>query len=203
MTDTSITGRGIKRKQSELSEENRLAKLIRKTPSSLAVPTTFRSATEGVVYCNRPFDPNTIPINLLQREFGEFIQDCAMPPTPWAQQLLQKLTMSACKWYQDETARRSDIHEVLKEADLYLGAETISGTEYKTDGNWKVNIMPPVIRECKNEYGCALLEVIGYYAQFVKRAINYHDKTDFPCILLVDVGMLNLIHLFNIANDVY
>jgi len=70
--------------------------------------------------------------------------------------------------------------------------EKISGTEYTTDGNLDVNIMPAAIRECKNDSGHALNQVILYYTQFLQGVFNhgfYHSNTSFPCILMIDIGM--------------
>jgi hypothetical protein len=100
-------------------------------------------------------------------------------------------------WYDNETARRSAVFEVFKKAGLYFGAETVSGTEYRTDGNLQVHIMPPSLRKCRNESGCALMEAIAYYVQFLRIAYGSHRNSHFPCILMVDVGMLVAIHPFN------
>ncbi|KAF8343669.1 hypothetical protein F5887DRAFT_1206214 [Amanita rubescens] len=94
------------------------------------------------------------------------MDDCKVLPSL---ELLQALMVAACKWHENETQRRSEIKKVLDDiAGLYLSVETIAGTEYKTDGNLRVNIMPPpVIRGCKNDARCALLEAIAYYVQFL------------------------------------
>ena len=127
----------------------------------------------AVVACNRPFNFDTIPISLLQKEFGLF--------------LLQALTVAACEWHENRTQRRSAFQEVPNNvAQLYLSAETIPGTEYTTDGNLKANIMPAVIRACKNETGCALPEVIAYYVQFLVKVLDRRDRC--TRILLVDIG---------------
>lgn len=176
----------------------RLSKLLKRSPSSLAIkPSDFGPIAEDVVNCNRPFDSNTIPIDLFQPEFGQFKTDRAEPPTAWAQKLLQELTTAACKWYNDETGRRSEIHDILRDNGFSLAAQTINGTEHRTDGNSSALIMPAVIRECKNEFGFATAEAIAYYAQFLKREIRYHRFTRFPSILLVDVGMLIAMRLFS------
>lgn len=195
-----IVAPAAKRKRDDVvvEEQEILKKLWKLAPSSLAKsPSDFRSAAEGVVYCNRPFDYDTIPIELFQPEFGEFKKDCAKAPTTWAQKLLQKLTDSACKWYDNETARRSEIEDVLKDAGLSLRAGPIGRTEYTTDGHSAVNIMPPAIRECKNESGCALHQAIAYYAQFLRIPLLHYRRSRFPCILMVDVGMSIAIHPFN------
>ena len=184
----------MKRRRGELddliTERQRLAKMAKCAPSSLSKPSTFRTLAEKVVACNRPFDFDTIPITLLQEEFGLFMDDCKVFPSPKSQELLQALTVAACKWHEYETQRRSEIQKVLDDvAGLYLSAETIAGTEYKTDGNLRVNIMPPVIRECKNEAGCALLEAIGYYVQFLVKVLDRRGmRNRFPCILFIDTG---------------
>src|SRR6266576_1008715 len=103
---------------------------------------------------------------------------------------LQALTVAACKWHENEIQRRSKIQKVLDDVGgLYLSAETIAGTEYKTDGNLRVNIMPPVIRKCKNEAGRALLEAIAYYVQFLVKVLDRRGmRSRFPSILLIDTG---------------
>lgn len=189
-----VPDRGMKRRRGEsddlLTEQKRLAKMTKCVPSSLSKPSTFQTLAQQVVACNRPFNFDTIPITLLQEEFGLFMDDCKVLPSPKSQELLQALTVAACKWYENETQRRSEIQKVLDDvAGLYLPAETISGTEYKTDGNLKVNIMPPVVRKCKNEAGCALLEAIAYYVQFLVKVLDRRGmRNRFPCILLIDTG---------------
>ncbi|KAF8343709.1 hypothetical protein F5887DRAFT_1206316 [Amanita rubescens] len=181
--------RGMKRRRAEsddlITERKRLAKMAKNAPSSLSKPSAFQDSAQQVVACNRPFDFDTIPITLLQEEFG-----CKVLPSPKSQELLQALTVAACKWHENETKRRSEIQEVLNDvAGLNLAAETIAGTEYKTNGNLRVNIMPPVIRECKNEAGCALLEAIAYYVQFLVKVLDRRRmRNRFPCILLIDTG---------------
>ena len=184
----------MKRRHSELdditTERMRLAKMAKHAPSSLSKPSAFQTSAQQVVACNRPFDFDTIPITLLQEEFGLFMDDCKVLPSPKSQELLQALTVAACKWYENETQRRSEIQNVFDDvAGLYFSAETISGTEYKTYGNLRVHIMPAVIRQCKNEAGCGLLEAIAYYVQFLVKALDRHGmRNRFPCILLIDTG---------------
>ncbi|KAL5485682.1 hypothetical protein ACEPAI_6723 [Sanghuangporus weigelae] len=169
-------------------ESSRLKKILKRAPSSLSSPSTFKDVAQDVVYINRPFDYHTIPIELLQPQFGQFKDDCAAPSTAWAQELLQRLTTTACAWYDNETSRRSAIFDALNKSGIYMAPETISNTELKTDGNWKVVIMPPAIRECKNDLGSgsALFEAVGYYAQFLNNALVYESR--FPCVLMIDLG---------------
>ncbi|KAF8336167.1 hypothetical protein F5887DRAFT_987424, partial [Amanita rubescens] len=109
------------------------------------------------------------------------MDDCKVLPSPKSQELLQALTVAACKWYENKTQRRSEIQK------------TIAGTEYNTDGNLRVKIMPPVIRKCKNEAGCALLESIAYYVQFLVKVLDRRGmRNRFPCILLIDTGKVVL-----------
>jgi hypothetical protein len=186
-----VGDRGIKRKLDEdeaTKEQLILAKLAKQSPSSLSKPSEFDLLSRGVVCCNRPFEFDTIPITLLQEEFGQFMDDCQLTPSAKAQELLRDLTVVACKWHANETFRRSEIQQVFDDkAQLYLSAETISGTEYRTDGTLKGKVMPKAIRECKNESGCALYEAIGYYVQYLKRSLSFRG-TRFPCILIVDIG---------------
>ena len=55
--------------------------------------------------------------------------------------------------------------------------------------------MPPVIRECKNEVGCALLKDIAYYVQFLVKVLDRRGMCNrFPCILLIDTGSHKVVH---------
>ena len=54
--------------------------------------------------------------------------------------------------------------------------------------------MPPVIRECKNEVGCALLKDIAYYVQFLVKVLDRRGMCNrFPCIL-IDTGSHKVVH---------
>ena len=95
-----------------------------RAPSSLSL-SNFNSSLVPVVACNRPFDFDTIPISLLQKEFGLFLDDssCKVLPSPKSQELLQALTVAACEWHENRTQRRSAFQEVLNDvAQLYLSA---------------------------------------------------------------------------------
>jgi hypothetical protein len=161
---------------------------LKPTPSSLAKPANFKSAAEGVVCCNRPFEFDTIPIELLQPEFGEFDQDCAMPPTVWAQNLLQKLTKAACEWQDSDDSRRSAIQVVFNEAGIHFPSDVVRATSFRTDDISR--IMPPAIRRRKNDYG-AVYEAVGYYAQFLHQMLPKYRHARFPCIIVVDIGVSN------------
>ncbi|PVG03040.1 hypothetical protein CPB86DRAFT_779928, partial [Serendipita vermifera] len=118
-----------------------------------------------------------------------FRDACTQPPSEKALELLDALSEAACTWHIDETSRRTAIQDIFNDiAGLYLSPESVSGTEYKTDGTQvPFMIMPAAIRECKNEYGSALYEAIGYYVQFLVQRLSYRG-TRFPCILMTDIG---------------
>ncbi|KAI0247579.1 hypothetical protein BJV78DRAFT_1133032 [Lactifluus subvellereus] len=183
--------RGLKRKHDEETEEARardlLTRFIKQPPSSLAIPSNFQSRAIDLVFLNRPFNCDTIPITLLQKEFGEFMDDRELTPSIEAQDLLQTLTDVACRWHGTENNRRSEVQAVLHTAGLYFAAEEVFETKFRTDGNLRAVIVPPAIRECKNESGCALFEAIGYYANFLDRQLR-HRGTCFPCILMLNVA---------------
>ena len=98
-------------------------------------------------------------------------------------------------WYEKETQRRDAVQNVLrKHLRLTFHPEKVPGTEYITDGNLTVVIMPPCVRECKNEEGNPLNQATLYYSNFLKYAFDrpenfYNFNTRFPCILVVDMGM--------------
>jgi hypothetical protein len=173
--------RALKRKHSEETEARELLRqFANHAPSSLAEAATFQKAIHKNLVClNRPFEFHTIPIALLQKEFGEFRDDCEAAPSVQAQKLSLQLTVTACKWHNDELSRTKMVYDVFKEyAGLQL-SESIPGTHYTTDGNLMAHIV------CKLEKGCALFEAIGYYANFLKDQVG---GTRFPCVLMLDVG---------------
>ena len=132
---------------------------------------------------------------LLNEAFGIFKDRCKAAPSARALAFLNELAVQACKWYLDETSRRSAIQTVFAHSlGLQFREEKVSKTEFITDGNLVVIVMPAAIRECKNYTGNALSQVILYYSQFLKVAVTsrrhfYNFNTSFPCILMVDMGM--------------
>ena len=181
---------GLKRKHSEEDKaRERLGRFTNHAPSSLAEGTTFQKAIRtGVVRLNRPFEFHSIPIALLQKEFGEFRDDCEAAPSVQAQKLSRQLTVAACEWHENESARVRMVYDIFTEyAELYLAPGKIPGTAYSTDGNLLAHIVPPAIRECRLETGCALFEAIGYYANYLRYKIDV-SGTCFPCVLMLDVG---------------
>lgn len=189
--DDIHTSRGIKRKRDEEEDPVELLKAFtRQAPSVLAEPTSFKLAAVGFVQCNRPFQYDTLPITLLQQEFADFGNDCVQEPSVTAIQLLEDLTVVACKWYDNEDIRRDEINEIFRAANIPLSTDYIEGTSRKTDGNTRPVIIPALIRVCKNDKGCAPFQAIAYYANFVQAKVDFRQYTRFPSILMTDVGKL-------------
>jgi hypothetical protein len=167
------------------------------SPSTLAFPDEFQKITgpNHAICCNRPFEMTTIPLVLLHEAFGLFKDRCLQRPSGTAMACLTELALTACKWYRNETERRDVILNVLSEhLNLAFHPEKVPQTEYTTDGNLIVIVMPPAARECKNEAGHALNQIILYYSNYLKLAHDrpqhfYNFDTRFPCILLVDMGV--------------
>ena len=167
------------------------------TPSDLASLAKFRrvAGPRKVIDCNRPYDYDMLPIELYDKSFGSFKTRCCKPPSTYALSLLEELSIAACGWYDREITRQREVQRVLKSADLVFDAEVgPGGGRWTTDGHLDVNVMPAAIRECKNESGDALNQVILYYGKFVIEALNsprgYRNlSTRFPCVLMVDQGV--------------
>jgi len=167
------------------------------SPSTLALPDKFQKITgpDHIICCNRPFEIATIPLVLLHEAFGIFKDRCVQPPSKIALACLTELVPTACRWYARATGRRDAILNVLrKHLHLTFHAEKVPGTEYITDGNLTVVVMPASVRECKNEEGNPLNQATLYYSNFLASALDspenfYNFNTRFPCILLVDMGM--------------
>ena len=169
-------------------------------PSTLAKPSNFREiAGPGhVMACNRPFEYDTLPLVLLHEVFGMFKDRCNAAPSEQALAFHNKLTFAACKLFEDEDQRRSTIWALFQEyLDIQFHEEKVINTEYTTDGNFVVNVMPAAIWGCKNETRHALNQAIIYYSRFLIEALKdyrqfYNCNTCFPCILIVDMGMYAL-----------
>jgi hypothetical protein len=167
------------------------------SPSTLAFPNEFQKITgpNHAICCNRPFEMTAIPLVLLHEVFGLFKDRCLQHPSATAMACLNDLVPTACKWYGSEVERRYTIQNVLSEhLKLTFHPEKVPETEYTTDGNLIVIVMPAVARECKNEDGHALNQIILYYSNYLKHALDrpqhfYNFDTRFPCILLADMGM--------------
>jgi hypothetical protein len=166
-------------------------------PSSLALPALFQkiSGPDHVVACNRPFEADTLPLALLHQAFATFQNRCEKAPSDKALACFGTLTISACKWYESETQRRQEIQAILStHLGLHFLEQKIPGTEFTTDGNLDVVVMPAAIRACNNEHGDALNQAILYYGRFLENALDhpscyYNFSTRFPSILMVDIGM--------------
>jgi hypothetical protein len=106
---------------------NRLKFEVEKgAPSSPAHPQVIQD-TERIFGCNRRFETVKIPLALLHPAFGIF---------------------------KDRLQR---IHLPREMPQSHIGLDfleqKIAGTEYTTDGNFPVIVMPAAIRKCKNEHG--------------------------------------------------
>ena len=173
----------------------RLKLEIRKASPSLPVDFQKITGPSHAIYCNRPFEIATIPLVLHHEAFGIFKDRCLLPPSKPAIACLNELAPTACMWYGREMQRRDAVLNVLRRhLGLVFHAEKVPGTEYITDGNLTAVVMPPSIRECKNEEGNPLNQATLYYLNFLTSALDrpenfYNFDTCFPCILLVDMGM--------------
>jgi len=172
--------KGIKRTHCEIEEENfsqsfnNLFKLISKgSPSSIAIPAEFRKLVgpNKFIGCNRPFEPETIPVNLLDEAFGVFMSKYEKSPSTKALSFLDELSVASCKWYPSETYRREAVQRIINQhTSLEFSPQVVvvDGREYTTDGNLTVDVMPACIRECKDSHGSA---AILYYARFLYNAL--------------------------------
>ncbi len=150
---------------------------------------------DHLIACNRPFEYKTLPLALLHKAFGIFTDRCKAAPSARALEFLNKLALTTCVWYQEETQRRSAVQSVFqKHLGIRFDSGKIFNTEYTTDGHLVVNIMPAAIRECKNNSGNALSQAIIHYSHFLLNAVTPNFKTTFPCILMVDMGMSAYYH---------
>jgi hypothetical protein len=193
-----------KKRKLDETEDERLsavkllkAEISKAAPQSLALPAQFRTITGPghTIACNRPFEADTVPLVLLEEAFAIFKRRCDRAPSDEGLACLGALTPLACQWHDLETQRREEVRSILREyLNLRFDEQKVAGTEFTTDGNISVVVMPAAIRGCNNEHGGALNEAIGYYGRFLSNALEdraryYNSKTRFPSILLVDIGM--------------
>ena len=171
-------------------------KLLAEAPSYIAATKRFRDVTgpEDPVDCNRPFSLDMLPIELYDEAFGVFKTRRDQPPSKKALTFLDDLAHVTCCWYGAETSRRDAVQEVFqRHTNFSFDPKPIKGANYATNGHLDVIVMPAAIRECKNETGDALNQVIAYYGHFLYNA-NHTPRhygnlnTRFPCMLLVDQG---------------
>jgi hypothetical protein len=157
--------------------------------------------------CNRPFEPDTIPVNLLDEAFGVFMSKYEKSPSTKALSLLDELSVASCKWYPSEMYRREAVQRIINQhTSLEFSSQVVvvDGRESITDGNLTVDVMPACIRECKENHHSAVNRAILYYARFLYNALmdpngycNYN--THFPCIFLVDIGAVANLNLSSIT----
>ena len=152
------------------------------------------SGPNHAIACNRPFEYGTLPVALQHEAFGIFKDRCKAPPSKRSLLFLDKVAFKACEWYKEETQRRTAIQSAFEELDIRFHVEKVPNTEFTTDGNLVINIMPAAIRECKNHSGHALNQVILCYTRFVLEALSDPQRsftldTTFPCILMTDIGI--------------
>lgn len=126
----------------------------------------------------------------MDASFGIFQDRCKQPPSPQSLAFTAVLTDTVCEFYPTEEERRSVVNAHFLELGLRLESAAVPGREATTDGHLEVNVMPAMIRECKNDQGYALHKAIAYYGDFVLQAFGQYTNhpTHFPCILMTDIG---------------
>lgn len=192
-------------------QESPEAKLARQTdlaPSTLAKPEIFKGISgpqESIGY-NRPFEYNTIPLELMDASYGVFLDRCEKPPSDRSLEFCMFLAHISCDRFENENGRMSAIQRLFKtKLDLDLHAEPVPGYKYTTDGTLPYRVVPALIQECKNDSGFAVNQAIAYYVKYLLNSFeNYRwYPTRFPSILMVDIGLsasfLSLSMLFMIS----
>ncbi|KAK2460464.1 hypothetical protein APHAL10511_007511 [Amanita phalloides] len=178
------------------SELKRLRVEIAEAPSLLATSYRFQKITgpeHGIAF-NRPFEPFTVPLVLLDEAFAIFKDRCEKVPSERALICLNELVPVACEWHGVELARRTAIQYIIAQhTGLRFHEQKVPGTEFTTDGNLTIIVMPAAIRECKNEHGDVVNQAILYYANFLSKAHEdlhhfFNFNTRFPSILMVGMG---------------
>jgi hypothetical protein len=144
---------------------------------------------------NRPFEADTLPLVLLDEAFAIFKTRREGVPSKEGLACLGALTPLACQWYASEAHRREAVQSVVREhLNLRFREQRLPGTEFTTDGNLDVVVMPAAIRECNNDDGDALNQATVCYGRFLDDALEnrscyYNSNTRFPSILVIDIGI--------------
>ena len=168
-------------------------------PSILGVPSNYFDAqisSGEPVWCfNRPPEAGAAtPVTLLHPIFGKFLDDCKTHcPNESDNQLVLELSIKMSKYYATEEKRMSEFRAIMERYGIVLGASTIEGTNYRTDGHLRIGERVILLVEGKNEIGSTgaepIFQGLAYYSSVVSDPAS-RPSDRFPLFLIFVVGEL-------------
>lgn len=150
----------------DLSPRKRLAEALKAAPSNLASLPKSRTIRGLNVYIRytHPTKDNTIPVALMDKSLGIFQDQCKEPPSQLALAPATAISECACRSFSSESARTVALQDLSKrQLDLNL--------EFG-DGHLEADIMPPMIRGCRNSQQHALNETTLFVWTISSRRIG-------------------------------
>lgn len=174
-----------------------LSKQKPEAPSSGSSPPRFleKQNKEGIsLPCNRPYSNSTaLPVTLLHRVFGEFVDDCKhLVPTPADVKLLCDIVEPMVNIYKLEDDRRDKLLEIFQDNEIDVKPSVIG--RYATDDNLSYFSFQLLITEFKNEIGSEVAEpyfqALIYYLETMRDVVPKRSHSVLPCIIVLIFGEL-------------
>ncbi|PVF91815.1 hypothetical protein CPB86DRAFT_791768, partial [Serendipita vermifera] len=140
----------------------------------------------------RPPNPESIPLALLHKVFGEFLKDVqSCTPSAKDNEFTFKLLNKMTHIYEDEPTRAEAFRDTWEEyLTSPLEAATMGASNYNTDGHLRKGKFFLVITEAKKELDHMntdpLMQAAMYYLQGLQRFDTSNDL--FPCLLIYYAG---------------
>lgn len=153
---------------------------------------------KGRIIQNRPeASPQTMPISLLHKVFGDFKRDLReYKATPDDNQFASDLRAGMLKSYVDERSRCAEFRAIWKRHGINLWDSSIGATAFTSDGHIQEGLYCSFISEGKNEWHhinsdpllqAALYYLAGMQAVLERDSIGFQNPC--PCLIVYYVGM--------------
>lgn len=171
-----------------------LATFPMQTPSVIATPTVFwehyEKQHEPYIRCGRPGENQSpFPLVLAHFIFATFVSECeTYEQSDEDLKFVLKLSQCMCRFCKDERERRSHFRACLREYGINLTETKIEGTDYMTDGDARVGVLPYLISEANKDFGASegdpYIQAAAYHLAVTQSWVSSHpgDPTALPCI---------------------
>lgn len=168
-------------------------------PSNLALPSTYRNLEAEKFAFHRPPLPQSIPLSLLHRTFGQFVENVKVyEPTATENALVHKLRQSMSIPHNTENDLCASFRDILVEhyPEIQLEPANIGATKYYSDGHCKVREFIILVEEGKllgtSNHGDPEVQACGYYLTAIRNLFGKRgDLNDLcPCMIIYIHGKL-------------
>lgn len=125
------------------------------------MPSVFREHYENQrephIRCGRPSEnQGPFPLVLAHPIFATFVSECeTYEQSDEDLKFILELSHCMCRLSQDERELRTQFRACLREYGINLTEAKIEGTEYATDGDARVGVLPYLISEAKKDFGAS------------------------------------------------